>query len=492
MSLSKPQTSFLSDATIAVLSSVLARVVALCAMSAITRLYSSQDYGTWVLVLALAGMFVPLTTLRYDIAMVLAHSHSLLRRLIWLMLAASLTTFLLLLAVHLLLPRAIQLELSGFEEGQALWLAVVPVLVLFLGLQVVFQTWLTREKRFVAVNLGSLLQVLVSAAVMVTFGLLGSPSAKLAVIGGFSGQVAVVFFFAALLNKSLSRLMRPIPSIRSILRAAYIFRVYPKYMLPFSFSVAGAERLTQVAISSLFSVGFLATFFVARQIIFAPAQILSASLRNVLFSHGARHESMDETRPYIEEMVEAFSRYSAPILVFCLLWVKPIVELVLGTRWPLLPEVAWWCVFPGLILVLTNSLDRVFDLAGKQKMAMGLQIASDALMIVVLLSSWMLAASGIFMIASLAVAQACHNIIWLTVLLRISGISWIFIQKCFSTFILLLIPSLFLQELIFLYIDNATYIRFIISTSVLGMTIAALRYSVYFGRVSKSAASKDF
>ncbi len=439
--------SFFGNAALAVFSSVVARLVALAALAVITRLYSAHDYGVWVLVLAFTGIFLPLTTLRYEIALVLAPGRSLTRRLWWAMLICTGVTVLLAALLVTVLPQAWLLRASGFPADQAEWLLAVPLLLLLLAWQLLLQAWLTREKRFLMINLVMLVQVIVASGSTIASALVIEPRAEFAIAGGIAGQAVAVLMLGVSARGALGKLLRR-PDLPSVGRAMRLYRVYPQYVLPYSISVGLTERATQVTLAAMYSVSTLGAYYTARQVVLAPAQIVSASVRNVLLAHGARHASLEQTRPYVCGMVTAFCLAAAPLMAVGLIWLEQAVEVMLGTHWPQLASMAWWCLFPSVILMLTGSMDRLFDLAGRQRLATGLQVVSDLAMVAALAAAWWWEWTGLQLVAALSVTQAAYNVVWLVVVLRVGGVSWGFIGGHFGLFVALLTPSLAVQLLL--------------------------------------------
>jgi O-antigen/teichoic acid export membrane protein len=253
-------------------------------------------------------------------------------------------------------------------------------------------------------------------------------------IGGLVGQFLNVTILGMAARQSLWPLLCARPRFSNIKRAMKRYRVYPIYTLPYSLSVAFTERALQVAIASMYSLTFLSTYYVARQILLAPAQIVSAAMRNVLLSHGARHDSIEETRPYVANLVGLFSAACAPLLATGAIWLKPIILVMLGDRWPNMADLAWWCMWPGATLMLTGSIDRLFDLAGRQRTAVLLQLCSDSATLGIIVLVWYFKWTGLTMVTLISCGLAAYNMIWFIIILRIVSFSFQKIGEFFLRF----------------------------------------------------------
>jgi O-antigen/teichoic acid export membrane protein len=438
LSANRPQLgSFTGDAILSLFSGVAGRLITLAAMAIITRLYHAEEYGTWTLLLALANFFLPVATLRYEVALMLAPTKRLTNSLF---LAIGLSTSGIALVVALIaifLPSQSITALTGISGNNHIWLALIPALVWLLGIQLLLQTWLMRHTRFGWLSGAIAAQTFITALLTVTLPLLMGAvvaAAALAMVIGTIVSIAMMVYadferLRAMLTTRLS-----LASLRSALKK---YRVYPQYTLPYSLSIVATERITQIMLASAYSVGLVGAYYVAKQLLMAPASLLQSTLKNVLLAHSARTADIAQTRERVQTIIRLLTNLVAPMLAFGVFWLKPVVEFGLGTRWQLLPELCWLCMFPAFSLIFTGPLDRMFDLVGKQRLAVGLQITSDIAGLVTLFTSVYLKVDALTLVGALSTVVALYNCIWLCIVLRIIGCSYRTIIAQFLRFLVI-------------------------------------------------------
>lgn len=410
--------SFTGHVAINLTGGLLARLVTFASLAAITRLYAATDYGQWVVVLSLASFVVPLATMRYDIAVVIAPTRQMAAALVIAMAGGALAMTFVSAAIALFAPASVVRMVSGLAEGQQKLIPFVPFVLLLLAAQTALQAWMTRERKFVAMSLSQLLQALVTAAVTILVPFVAGASPEAVAAGAIVGLVWGLYVCVWAVSSNLLANIGSAPAATAV-DAMRHFKVYPLYMIPFSLSGAIAERVVQLVLATAYSTGALGAFYVARQITSAPALLVSGALRQVMFAHSAREGQSHVIKSRIERVVTFLIDAEAPALAFCLVWLHPIINLLMGTRWTGLSDFAWWSLFPGSMLLLVSWLDRILDVLGRQRLAVWLQVAGDVVVLLVAVVSPLAGLDASGFVAALSIAISLYSVIWLAIVLRL-------------------------------------------------------------------------
>jgi O-antigen/teichoic acid export membrane protein len=420
---------------------VLGRGINFVGLAVITRLFSDSTYGTWVLILATANFFIPITTLRYEIAIILVRDVAEAVSLFFAVLAIAVAVTLAVAASVLFLPSQWLTALSGVSAANQKWLLLLLPTVLLLAVQLLLQTWVTRRNRFGLIGVSIATQTTLTMLLTIVLPKWMGYSIGAAASGGLVGLGASVLVFIWGGRRDLADI-RPGLFDKAAARAVLNrFRVYPLFTFPASFGVVASDRIIQVGLVNTFSVAVAGTYITARGLLFAPASILSSSIRSVLVGHGARDESFDVTRTRVLRLLTGLVKVVSPAFAFSIFWVKPIIRFFLGTKWPLLPDIGFACLFPATALVFSGTFDRLFDLVGKQKLSVGLQLASDVVDLIALAVGILTHQSPQTTVLLVCVSEAVTNCIWLTVLLRVIRIDGKILLSLLRKFVLLVAVS---------------------------------------------------
>lgn len=418
--LSGQRASFTRDAIVNFAGSSLARVITFASMPFVTRIYAPADLGIWAIIFALASFLLPLATLRYDVAVVIAPTARMAAALVLVIGACAVAvTFAVAVAVYTATPEFLSL-ISGLAQNDQGLLVALPVVLLLLAWQLGLQAWLMRERQFVALGLAQIAQAIVTVAATLLLPLAFGASAIIATEAAMMGLLIGLLLNAGAVG---SRIFAHVgEGFGSTARSATVhFKVYPLYTLPVSLSGSLAERVQQIVLASAYSISALGAFYVARQLVRAPVIMLAATLRQVALAHSAADNDLAQTKRRVDGVLKLLIDLQAPGLAYCIFWLKPVLATIMGAAWDGLGDFAWWSVFPASMLLLTGWLDRMWDVLGRQKLYVVFQLASDAVLIGVALVSPRIGYDEIGMIAALSVATVLYNILWLGVTLGFLG-----------------------------------------------------------------------
>lgn len=411
--------SFRLDVATSMAAGVLSRLITLASLPAIAHYYSPADLGLWAIVLSLTTYLIPLATLRYDIAVVIAPTARMARALVAAV-ALSLAVLAVLLFVLVpFLPVRFWEAVSGLPETSQDLLAVMPLLLVLSGGQLMLQSLTTRQRRFGALGVSQMVQAVATTAA--TLGLLwvypasGRTAAAGAIIG-LAMAVAVLLFGARAEAAKLAGLRWS-----TLYHAARKYKVYPAYLLPYSLSAGLAERVMQVVLVSAYSVGTLGAFYVARQLLVAPATLLANTLRQVMFAHSARNVDLAVHKMRIARIVALMIDILGPAVAFSLFWLSPLLSMMLPASWAHVGDFAWWIIFPSSLLMIAGCFDRMLDVLGRQRLSVFLQVSADVLLICAVLVAPRLGLGEMGMVAVISLTNALSYAIWLLVFFNLVG-----------------------------------------------------------------------
>lgn len=408
--------SFAGDTIINFAGGSLARAITLASMPFVTRIYTPADLGIWAIILTLAGFLLPLATLRYDVAIVIAPTQRIAAALVLVIVACSLAVTAAVVTAVSIAPHQLLEAISGLGADKQGLLAVVPFILIALAAQATLEAWLTRERKFGTLSLAQLVQAIVTAVATLLLPSIAGASATVATAAamlGLSMGLAVTACFCGMEILAFAD-RRSVYATRSAIQR---FKVYPLYLLPYSLSAVFSERVLQLVLASVYSLSTLGAFYVARQLVMAPAVLVSASLRQVLFAHSARQSDAEQTKDRVDQMLRLLIDALAPGLAFCLFWLKPILTALTGASWAQLGDFAWWILFPASAQMLAGGLVRMLDVLGRQRLGVTLQLATDLVLIGIALLSPRIGLDEVGVVAALSVGAALSGVIWLGITL---------------------------------------------------------------------------
>jgi lipopolysaccharide exporter len=441
----KPVAGFARDAFLSSAAAAAGRGISLLGLIAITRIFPADTYGAWLLVLTFSSFFLPLSTLRLEIPLVMTKSHRMAQGLGYAITLCLLIVLVSVLAFAIIASPNIIQRLTGLAETQSDLVYFSIPTVFLLAAQLLSQSLLIRRKHFYTLAVVSVLSPLLSLSLTLLLPFMVPVTPHLAaVIFLVPMGICLLVSYPSL---QLGLGLHPHGFSRiAIARAAFRhYSVYPKYTLPLSLSVSVTERVTQLVLAQAYSLGTLASFFMARQILSGFSSVVASSLRNAFFAHSARDNSISMTRNRAMQMLKLLTYLLAPALALGVFRIEEVVSYTAGSKWPNLAPMAWLCMFPATFLVFTGPLDRVFDLVGRQRLSIFLQLTSDIVMLTTITAAVYAGVSSHTLVGIISTVMVGYNFVWLCFTLRSLAMSYTQIAMYFARFAIYFVVCLVLQ-----------------------------------------------
>jgi O-antigen/teichoic acid export membrane protein len=447
--------SYLQDTLLLTLSAVIGRVFGVLGLLATLKVFPSSVYGTWLLVLTFTNFLLPLATLRLEIPLVLAKSERVAKGLLSGILALILGLTALLAVFVLIAPERAVYFVTGLDaQADHLLPVAVPAFVL-LSSQSIFQALFLRLKQFYALAVFNLIVPVFSLAMTLILPFYFNATAELAAFiflsSLFFGILGSLLFGKTAFRKILHSLDLTKGKLAQIAASVRRHRVYPTYMLPYSLSSAVTERVLLLIITLGYSTEVMATFYVARQLLSGAASVITGALRSAFFGHSAREVDFAHLRIRALLTLKTLSYLLAPVLAFSVFWLEDAVALIAQDDWRALPTMSWYLMFPTMILIFTGPLERVFDIAGRQKLSVSLQLASDICMITVISLVAYYSNKAEVLVLAVSTVLVIYNVIWLCFALSVISVEKhniaSVIVRFLVVFTLCLIPHLLIDQI---------------------------------------------
>ena len=396
---------------------IAAYCIGILCLPVITHFYKPEHIGSWQILLAGINLLIPLATLQLDKAIVLERSG---KTTSWLLVAVAINTVaicvLLLVAGLFFGDRVIRLlNLRGVEDIVLIGMAGLILQVALLSLNAL----IIKQKKFRNQAISKILGALTIPVLAVSALIFFEASSFIFIIASMSGiLVQVAFLYKSVDVKGFSCIRYP--GTQKIVAAIKKYRVYPTYMVPYSLSQAGVWQVTLLTFGMFFSAGVVGAYTVARQIVYMPVSLLSVGLKQAVFSYAVAVPKYDEgIKNQIRGLLINIINLTSPLAVFGFFHLPGFINMVLGEGWENVGVFSSWMLLSASALMLTSWLDRIFDVYGRQRLAVFLQISSDVLFLLVLAVCCLVEVGVLATIIWLSVFLMVYNLLWLYIVLDI-------------------------------------------------------------------------
>ena len=393
------------DAALVTSANVLAQVLQLLALPAISAYAAPAAFGEFTLFAGLCAVVSVFAGLRYDPAIIVATSAGMARvvaRLVWsLGLAAA-------IACLLLVPPALVASIAS-SWGRAATLGALAAAYTLANTSVrVAVNWLTREGQFSwvgAVQFTAVVATVAAQLLLLHLGLDAATSLMLGLVGGQAIATALAFGIAGRGRRWLARF-----DLRRLRAAARVFVRFPQFMIVYGLNSTLRERAVHLLIGWGAGAGALGQMAMAQRLASAPHGFCHSGIGPALMAH-ARSESRPEVGRTAAALMELAALVLAPPFIFLAFNARALIDGFLNPAWSGLAVYIQWLAVPYALVACTGFADRLFEFYGQQKEALHMDLGLSV-MLLGALGLAALSADGAVMTATFGIVLALFELFW--------------------------------------------------------------------------------
>ncbi|HVS64176.1 MAG TPA: lipopolysaccharide biosynthesis protein [Thermoanaerobaculia bacterium] len=415
------QHGFLRSVGVLVGGTVVGQGAILAASPLITRLYTPADYGTLAAFTALLFMLLPVSALRYELAVPLVETEEDAAGVVVLALGVVLG----LVAATVLLVWLLRGEVARWTEAPALapllWL--LPVALALGGAYHVLSHWAIRRRDFTVISRCEMTRPLTKVVTQLGLGLLKAGPAGL-VLAEITGRVGGI---APLTRGALPWLRARLPLVerRSIAALARQHWRFPVLTGGGTLLGAAASHLPALLIAGLFGLQAAGWLALALRLIAMPITFLGNSIGKVYLSRAgplAGRDGRSLRRLYLRTGLLLLSCGAIPALAL-LVAGPPLFGAVFGDAWREAGLYARLLAPMFLGQFVMAPLSNTLDLLGRQRTTLLWHAARLTVVVAAFLVSKRLDLGAATAIGAYGVGTACLYLLLFLLTLRGVGTS---------------------------------------------------------------------
>lgn len=346
---------------------VLAQVISLVAYFALTRIFSTEDYGLYSIFYSYIEVLIILSTCKYELAIVAVDSDREANAMARFTLRLNAIVSMAILTIALVLWLTGTLP-SNFE--QLGWIVLlIPPMVFLCGTSRVYSFLFNRAHRYGTMAASETFNAASGALIKIGLGLLGVLQAGLP-IGTVAGR-AIGNMVYRLKMKRMEQISRS-----EQWAVARRNRNYPLYVATKDFVNSFSSNLPFLWLALYFDRADVGLFALALTFTFRPANILNVAFEQVLY---ARTAEGVRQRQSISRMIKRFllvlNAVAIPLFVLAWFVADPVFAFCFGGRWEGC-GVYVRALLPWVFLMLsTHSLMFISNVFGTQRIEFDFYLA---------------------------------------------------------------------------------------------------------------------
>lgn len=395
---------------------VIAQVIGLVVYPILTRIYAPEDFGLLNLFVSIGSVLAILSTAEYQYAIVLPKKEEEARAVVHLNLLLLVLCTVVLMGT---LPWSEKIASVFNTPALAQYYGWMPLSVLLLGLWNILNYWYIRNKLYTRISSYQVSQSLLLAGSKLGFGYGGMLQ------GGLIYSMLVAPLCAIIISVCMTfkQCIRPLLAVDTALVSgvAKQYRNFPLFTMPRSLINVVSGQLPVLLLVPIFGTEQVGLWGMALLLGFAPINMISRAIYQVLYRHITERVHEGKTIAYmLKHFVVSSTLVVVPLFVGLACVLPDMTAWLLGKNWYASGEYIRW-MLPWLYFALvTGSTCFLADVFFKQKIGLYFEVLSAVFRIAgiilgIVFNDFLLAIAAYSIGTAIAVAA---QLIWLMTLVR--------------------------------------------------------------------------
>lgn len=332
----------------------IAQAIPIAISPILTRIYTPEDFGVFALYIAIASIVAVVSTLRYELAIMLPQEESDAANIVVLSILIAFGTSLLILALVFFFNTPITNLLGNPQISN--WLYFIPLTVLLTGIYQSLNYWSNRKKHYVRLATSRVIQGSITATANLGMGLGGMRASGL-VLGGVVGQSAAVVALARMiLREDEAHFSKT--SVLGCYALARKYSKFPRYSTWGALLDNASLQMPIFILSKFFQVDVVGFFGFTFKVLNLPMALIGGSISQVFFQKMSRAESSD-VYAYVLEMLSRLALIILPFVLFFFFFGEIIFAFIFGENWRVAGTFAHILIFAVAIRFVVSPLSVI-------------------------------------------------------------------------------------------------------------------------------------
>jgi O-antigen/teichoic acid export membrane protein len=357
------KSDLIRNTSILISGTAIAQLVPILLQPVLRRYFSPETFGAYSVYLSLLGILIVISSLRYEVAIILPEKDNEAVAVFFLSVIFNLCFNFLLFLVILLWESEI-LSFLNLPEKFSIYLYLTPLGTFLFSLYQSINYWLIRKKRFFAISLNKFIRRGFEGGAQLAFKFAKFSNGL--IYGDLIGHVANICsgVFQGMKSGLSIRLFSP----RKMFYVLHKYSEYPKYNLAPAFMDACRFLLPAILINKFFSAAGTGFFDLSKLLLSIPLALVATSLSNVLLQRIAeKYKSQISIRKDLLSVLFFVAIIIIAEIGIIMFFGEALFSLFFGSTWEFSGTISKTLVWAFTFNFLTSSFSSIFISLNKIK-----------------------------------------------------------------------------------------------------------------------------
>ncbi|MBE0492571.1 MAG: oligosaccharide flippase family protein [Sulfurospirillum sp.] len=356
----KPRSEFSRNVLTLMTGTTIAQAIPIAISPILTRIYTPEDFGVFALFVAITAIFGSIANGRYELAIMLPKKDEDAINIFALGFIITTSISLVLLILVIVFHDYFLSLLNNKEIG--LWLYFVPITVFFTGVWNILNYFNNRKKRYKGIAKAIVIKSVILAIVQLSVGFIKQGAAGL-----ISGQILSQMFANMQLLKNILKdkiLISKISKVK-IVALAKRYKDFPKYSMWAILANTLSQHLTNILISTFYSVATLGFYSLVQRVLGMPSSLIGSSIGQVFFQQATKEKQQTgKAVKTFNATVKKLIIIGLPAFGILFFIVEDLFAFVFGEDWRIAGVYAQIVIplfFIRFIIATVSAIDTIME-----------------------------------------------------------------------------------------------------------------------------------
>ena len=364
--------SFVRDVALLVSGTAIAQAITVAGAPILSRLYDPTAFGILAVLIAVAGPFSMMASLKYEMAIVLEKKDEDAANLLLLSLLIVMAVATVAAALVFFLGNTLATRLGA--PLAAPLMTIIPLQILFGGTTGVFLFWQTRRRRFGQISAHSIRRSIAVVGLQTGAGIL-SVGAKGLVLGrAFGDFFAMIVVVYRVIRDDGHLMIRSFSQVR-IRRLARLHSRFPKYTAPHAFIHSFSTGIPSILLAAFFGPVQVGLYWFTVRLLDMPVQLIGQGIKRAFYQRAVSiHHSERSLLPILSKTSLALAGIALFPTLLIILFASPLFAIAFGEEWREAGRFAQWLAINAFSLFVTRPSAMLVPIFELQKFALWIGI----------------------------------------------------------------------------------------------------------------------
>ena len=364
--------SFVRDVALLVSGTAIAQAITIAGAPVLSRLYDPTAFGILAVLIAIAGPFSMMASLKYEMAIVLEKRDEDAANLVFLCLFIVIAIVTAAAGLVLFLGEYLAIQLGN--PLAAPLMTIIPMQIFIGGTAGVFLFWQTRRRRFGQISAYSVRRSVAVIGLQTGAGLL-SVGAKGLVLGRVFGDLfTMIVVVYRVIRDDGSLIVRSFsPSrIRSLAR---LHSKFPKYNAPRAFIHSFSTSIPSIVLAAFFGPAQVGLYWFTFRLLDMPVHLIGQGIKRVFYQRAVSiHHSGKSLLPILSKTSLTLAGIALFPTLLIILFASPLFAIAFGEEWREAGRFAQWLAINAFSLFVMRPSAMLVPIFELQKFALWVEI----------------------------------------------------------------------------------------------------------------------